>query len=52
MHRQSREQGVGAAQKKLLRDGDVVTTIIDGIGTIVNNCRRVSDHTLPLSQKA
>ncbi len=44
--------GVGAAQKKLLRDGDVVTTIIDGVGTMVNRCKRVSDHNLPLAKKA
>ncbi|MBU3703794.1 MAG: fumarylacetoacetate hydrolase family protein, partial [Ilumatobacteraceae bacterium] len=44
--------GVGAAQKKLLRDGDVVTTIIDGVGTMTNKCVRVADHNLPLTKKA
>ena len=44
--------GVGAAQKKLLRDGDVVTTVIDGVGTMTNKCVRVADHNLPLAKKA
>ena len=44
--------GVGAAQKKLLRDGDIVTTTIEGVGTMVNVCKRVSDHNLPLTKKA
>lgn len=36
--------GVGVAQGLFLAEGDVVTTTIDGIGTITNNCRRVADH--------
>ena len=44
--------GVGMMQKKLLRDGDVVTTIIDGVGTMTNKCVRISDHNLPLVKKA
>jgi len=44
--------GVGAAQKKLLRDGDIVTTIVDGVGTMTNKCVRVGDHNLPLTKKA
>ncbi len=36
--------GVGAFQNKLLRDGDVVTTTIEGLGTITNRCVRASDH--------
>ena len=44
--------GVGAAQKKLLRDGDVITTTIDGVGTMTNTCVRVADHNLPLVKKA
>ena len=36
--------GVGFAQGKLLEDGAVVETTIEGIGTIRNVCRRVSDH--------
>lgn len=43
--------GVGAAQKKLLRDGDIVTTIVDGVGTMTNKCVRVGDHNLPLTKK-
>jgi len=43
--------GVGAAQKKLLRDGDIVTTIVDGVGTMTNKCMRVGDHNLPLTKK-
>ena len=37
--------GVGAAQGKFLRDGDVITTTINGIGTMRNVCRRVSNFT-------
>lgn len=36
--------GIGIAQGKLLLDGDVVTTRIEGIGTLTNRCVRVSDH--------
>ena len=36
--------GVGVFQNKLLKDGDVVTTTIDGLGTITNKCVRASDH--------
>ena len=43
--------GVGAAQKKLLRDGDIVITIVDGVGTMTNKCVRVGDHNLPLTKK-
>lgn len=39
--------GVGAPQGKFLRDGDVITTTIDGLGTLVNRCVRVSDHVSP-----
>lgn len=39
--------GVGATQGKFLADGDVITTTIDGIGTLVNRCRRVSSHIAP-----
>jgi len=48
--------GVGVFQNKLLRDGDVVTTTIDGLGTITNRCVRASDHAradfLPPQMKA
>ena len=36
--------GIGAAQGTFLVDGDVVTTRIDGIGTLVNRCVRGTDH--------
>ena len=36
-------EGVGAAQGKFLRHGDVVTTTIDGIGTMTNRVVRISD---------
>ena len=36
--------GIGAAQGKFLADGDVVTTRIDGIGSLTNRCIRISDH--------
>ena len=36
--------GIGAAQGKFLKDGDIITTTIAGIGTMVNHCRRVSDY--------
>ena len=36
--------GVGASQGMFLADGDVITTKIAGIGTLVNRCVRVSDH--------
>jgi 2,4-diketo-3-deoxy-L-fuconate hydrolase len=39
--------GVGATQGKLLADGDVITTTIGGVGTLVNRCVRVSDHVSP-----
>jgi 2-keto-4-pentenoate hydratase/2-oxohepta-3-ene-1,7-dioic acid hydratase in catechol pathway len=39
--------GIGATQSKFLVDGDVITTTIEGIGTLANRCRRVSDHTAP-----
>ena len=39
--------GIGAAHGRFLADGDVITTTIDGIGTLVNRCVRVSDHTSP-----
>jgi len=37
-------EGIGAAQGKFLADGDIVTTIIDGIGALTNHCVRGSDH--------
>jgi 2,4-diketo-3-deoxy-L-fuconate hydrolase len=35
--------GVGMAQDKWLADGDVITTTIDGIGTMTNRVVRISD---------
>lgn len=37
-------EGIGATQGKFLADGDVVTTRIDGIGSLTNRCVRVHDH--------
>ncbi|MEM9041825.1 MAG: fumarylacetoacetate hydrolase family protein [Actinomycetota bacterium] len=37
-------EGIGAAQGAFLADGDLITTTIDGIGTMTNRCVRVSDH--------
>ena len=39
-------EGIGASQGKFLADGDVITTTIDGIGTMTNRCVRVSDYQL------
>ena len=36
--------GIGATQGKFLADGDVITTTIDGVGTMTNRCVRVRDH--------
>ncbi len=36
-------EGVGMGQDKLLVDGDVITTTIEGIGTMTNRCVRVTD---------
>lgn len=36
--------GIGVTQGRLLADGDLLTTRIDGIGTLTNRCRRVGDH--------
>lgn len=37
-------EGIGAAQGKFLADGDIITTTIEGIGTMVNRCRRVDNY--------
>lgn len=37
--------GVGAPHGRFLADGDVITTKIEGIGTMTNRCRRISDAT-------
>ncbi|MFK8025449.1 MAG: fumarylacetoacetate hydrolase family protein, partial [Ilumatobacter sp.] len=36
-------EGVGAASRRFLADGDVITTTIAGVGTMTNTCVRVSD---------
>ena len=36
--------GIGVAQGKFLAGGDVITTTIDGLGTMTNRCVRVSDY--------
>ncbi|MEM8924413.1 MAG: fumarylacetoacetate hydrolase family protein [Actinomycetota bacterium] len=36
--------GVGAASGTFLADGDVITTTIEGLGTMTNRCVRISDH--------
>lgn len=36
--------GIGAARGAFLADGDVITTTIDGIGTITNRCVRASNY--------
>jgi 2,4-didehydro-3-deoxy-L-rhamnonate hydrolase len=36
-------EGVGAAQGTFLADGDVITTTIDGVGTMTNRVVRISD---------
>ncbi len=38
--------GIGLAQGKLLQDGDVVTTVVDGVGVMENRCVRATDHGL------
>ena len=37
--------GVGVSQGKFLKDGDIITTSIEGLGTLTNKCVRVSDHS-------
>ncbi|NNE75037.1 MAG: fumarylacetoacetate hydrolase family protein [Acidimicrobiales bacterium] len=37
-------EGIGFAQNKLLADGDIITTTIEGVGKIVNPVKRVSDY--------
>ncbi|MEM7325926.1 MAG: fumarylacetoacetate hydrolase family protein [Actinomycetota bacterium] len=37
-------EGIGAAQGLFLADGDVITTAIDGLGTMTNRCVRVADR--------
>ena len=36
--------GIGAAKGRFLKVGDVITTTIEGLGTMTNPCVRVSDY--------
>lgn len=36
--------GIGAPKGRFLKDGDVITTTITGLGTMTNPCVRVSDY--------
>jgi len=37
--------GVGVMEGKFLKEGDIVTTSIEGIGTLKNVCKRISNHS-------
>ena len=37
--------GIGGTQGKYLKDGDVLTTSIQGLGTLENRCVRIADHS-------
>ena len=37
--------GVGVMEGKFLKEGDVVTTSIEGIGALKNVCKRISNHS-------
>ena len=37
-------EGIGWSQETYLADGDIITTTIEGIGTMTNRCVRVSDY--------
>ena len=37
--------GVGVMEGKFLKDGDVLRTTIEGLGTLKNDCKRISDHS-------
>ena len=38
-------EGVGATQGKFLKDGDILKTTIEGIGTLENKCVKISNHS-------
>ena len=38
-------EGVGATQGKFLKDGDILKTSIEGIGTLENKCVKVKEHS-------
>jgi 2,4-diketo-3-deoxy-L-fuconate hydrolase len=37
--------GVGVMEGKFLQEGDVVTTKIEGLGTLKNACKRITNHS-------
>ena len=37
--------GVGVMEGKFLKEGDVLTTKIEGLGTMTNLCKRIADHS-------
>ena len=37
--------GVGVMEGKFLKEGDIITTSIEGIGTLKNECKRISNHS-------
>ena len=37
--------GVGVMEGKFLQEGDVVTTEIEGLGTLRNKCKRITNHS-------
>ena len=37
--------GVGVMEGKFLKEGDVLTTKIEGLGTMTNLCKRITDHS-------
>jgi 2-keto-4-pentenoate hydratase/2-oxohepta-3-ene-1,7-dioic acid hydratase in catechol pathway len=37
--------GVGVMEGKFLKDGDILNTSIEGLGTMTNKCVRVKDHS-------
>jgi len=37
--------GVGVMEGKFLKEGDIITTSIEGIGTLKNQCKRISNHS-------
>lgn len=40
-------EGIGAVQGLFLADGDLITTTVEGVGTMTNRCVRVSNHGHP-----
>ena len=38
-------EGVGATQGKFLKDGDILKTTIEGIGTLENHCIKMNNHS-------